>query len=532
MSLKLTIPFVIAIHISGAAAAQCPTNEADLANGGTFSGNCTVNVGGSITVTGAIIWTSGTLTIQDTGGGGDGDMHINSGGSLTVQGGTVAMDDGDITINTGASLTIDGGASVEVLDNNREVYVDGGTLTVNGNLDIDRDLEAYNSGTVIVGNGGSITTDDDFDISGGATVTVQTGGTINLADDLDVIGNSNFTIESGASVTLGDEMFIDDSDVTVSGTLESTQSDDINIDGTSNVTFNEGANVTFNDLEAGTGDGAATVTINGGIVNIEGEVDFNNGTDGDAIVINGGTLEVGNDLEIGTTDGTITVNSGGTLNTPFVDGVAVTDPDDLPNNIVITGGDVNVNGVTLPVELISFSGKLNSGIITLNWETATELNNQRFDVQKSLDGENYITIGSIEGQGTTTLRSKYQYTDLQSSKGIFYYRLIQYDFDGQFEILPTISIANTTMTTVSRMNIYPNPVIENELTLTLEGEIILNDWQMTIYDLKGQLILQESGTAGSPQIRLENVQSRVQPGTYFVKVAGPAGSVSKRIIVQ
>ena len=512
---------------------QCPTNEADLADGGTFSGDCSVNVGGRIDITGSIIWTFGRLTINDSGGGGDGDMYIQSGGSFLVQdGATLDLDDGDITVLSGADLTIATGGSVEVMDNRRELYVDGGTLTVNGTLEVRTDLEAYNSASVTFGNGAIVTTGDDFDISGGATIIVQSGATLNLDDDLDVTGNSSLAIESGASVTLGDEMFIEDSNVIVSGTLTSTGPDDINVDGTSNVTFNEGANVTFNDLEAGTRDGSATVTINGGTVTIQGEVDFNNGTDADAIIINGGLLDIGNDLEIGSTDGTITVNSGGTLNTPSIDGVAITDPNDLPSNIVISGGDVNVNGAVLPVELISFSGSYSNSSIILEWETAAELNNERFEVQKSTDGINFLTIASVKGHGTTSEKRYYTYSDKNLTIGTFYYRLIQYDFDGESEVLPTISLVNKMQLSNSSIKVYPNPVFDDFISIRLEGKIITSEWTASLYNMKGQIVLKAIGAVGSPSMTFDNLRSQVEPGMYMLQVAGKDDSVSKRIIIK
>jgi hypothetical protein len=512
---------------------QCPTNEADLADGGTFSGDCSINVGGRIDITGSIIWTSGRLTINDSGGGGDGDMDIQSGGSFLVQdGATLDLDDGDITVLSGADLTIAAGGSVEVMDNGREVYVDGGTLTVNGTLEVRRDLEAYNSASVTFGNGAIVTTGDDFDISGGATITVQSGATLNLDDDLDITGNSSLTIESGASVTLGDEMFIEDSNVIVSGTLTSTGPDDINVDGSSNVTFNEGANVTFNDLEAGTRDGSATVTINGGTVTIQGEVDFNNGTDGDAIIINGGLLDIGNDLEIGSTDGTITVNSGGTLNTPSIDGVAITDPNDLPNNIVIAGGDVNVNGAVLPVELISFSGSYSNSSIILEWETASEQNNERFEVQKSVDGGNFITISQIIGKGTTNQLSRYQFIDKTPLTGKYYYRLLQFDFNGEMKKLPTITVVTEKRESPSSVKIYPNPVTENKLTIQLGGGIINHPWTLRIVDIEGKILLKRKASTGSSVILLGNLRSSLKPGLYFLHIQGKEHHFAKKIYVK
>src|SRR5690606_13552388 len=87
----------------------------------------------------------------------------------------------------------------------------------------------------------------------------------------------------------------------------------------------------------------------------------------------------------------------------------------------------------LPVELLSFSAICNKSEVTLNWVTASEVNNSYFDVQQSTDGDNFTTIGKINGKGTTT--SQTRYTFVAKAENIHnFFRLIQYDYAGSYKV--------------------------------------------------------------------------------------------------
>lgn len=464
--MKFQHPFLIGVILlfSYNLSAQCPVNEADLANGGTFSGDCTVDVGGLITVTGTIIWTSGRLTINDTGGGGDGDMVIVSPGEVIIQNGaTLDMDDGDISINIGGTLTVNSGGSVEILDDNRELYVSGGTLNVSGNLDVEVDIEVDNGSTVNINSGANVNAGDDFTVSEGSSVQMQNGST----------------------VTTGDEFRVDDSNVTVAGALSSTGVSDLLVSGTSVLTFENGSDVTFNDIEFGTGDGITQVVVNGGNIGLNGEVDFNNGTDGDAIIVNGGVLEVGNDIELGTTNGTITINSGGTVIAPSIDSDTYSDVNDLPSNIIINGtGILLLDGVPLPVEYLYFKVIDNKdGSAQLEWSTASELNNAGFHVEKSVEGVNFGPIGFVEGAGNSSEVITYSFVDSYFNQST-YYRLKQVDFDGAFEFSDVVFLPSRE-SSFTKAVIYPNPVTD-QITI---GGMSEARYDMELIGLQGEIIL-------------------------------------------
>ena len=95
----------------------------------------------------------------------------------------------------------------------------------------------------------------------------------------------------------------------------------------------------------------------------------------------------------------------------------------------------------LPIELLSFTAKEISGnLVQLEWETASETNNDYFIVEKSTDGINYTSIGNVKGSGNSTNNHNYSWLDKKNeSIPLSYYRLQQVDFDGTRNLSPTIS---------------------------------------------------------------------------------------------
>ena len=96
--------------------------------------------------------------------------------------------------------------------------------------------------------------------------------------------------------------------------------------------------------------------------------------------------------------------------------------------------------IPIPVELISFTAKSNGKEIILNWSTATELNNLGFEIQRSSEGNEFFTIGFVEGHGTTTEQQTYSYIDKNLGNGKNFYRLKQVDYDGSYEYSDVVEV--------------------------------------------------------------------------------------------
>ena len=88
----------------------------------------------------------------------------------------------------------------------------------------------------------------------------------------------------------------------------------------------------------------------------------------------------------------------------------------------------------LPIELLYFTADvISSDHVKLEWETVSEINNERFEIERSSDGTNWDIIGTVNGNGTTNESLKYSYSDRFPLQGLSYYRFRQIDYDGKWE---------------------------------------------------------------------------------------------------
>jgi hypothetical protein len=102
-----------------------------------------------------------------------------------------------------------------------------------------------------------------------------------------------------------------------------------------------------------------------------------------------------------------------------------------------------IKPVGLPVELVSFDGYSKDYKNSVVWVTASENGCDYYDIEKSIDGADWHHIGSLVGSGTTNEMREYSFDDYEFREIINYYRLIQYDFDGEYEVLGIIAIDNS-----------------------------------------------------------------------------------------
>jgi hypothetical protein len=113
---------------------------------------------------------------------------------------------------------------------------------------------------------------------------------------------------------------------------------------------------------------------------------------------------------------------------------------------------------TIPVEFTSFGAIYNKNDITLHWETATELNNKGFNVERRIDKNEWKSIVFIKGNGNSTSPKEYSYidNDLFSGGTKFQYRLKQIDYDGSFEYTEIVEVETVPQQYELSQN-YPNP---------------------------------------------------------------------------
>ena len=109
------------------------------------------------------------------------------------------------------------------------------------------------------------------------------------------------------------------------------------------------------------------------------------------------------------------------------------------------------------MELTSFTAQVHNRQVILNWSTVTELNNNGFEIQRQYADNEFVTIGFVKGEGTTTNQKQYSYADRDLVDGKYSYRLKQIDFNGGYEYSNVIEIEVIAVDAFTLEQNYPNP---------------------------------------------------------------------------
>ncbi len=179
----------------------------------------------------------------------------------------------------------------------------------------------------------------------------------------------------------------------------------------------------------------------------------------------------------------------------------------------------------LPIELVSFEGRDIGCEIELIWTTASETDNDYFNIQKSMDGVIWNTIGDpIDGAGTTDSERTYRFVDSRITDIVNYYRIQQVDFDTKVTFSEQIIVKSSCYNEDIKLGItelFPNPVANDELVYikfyTDRGDSEAN---IVVTDALGRTIQDNKVTLKEGPNSLSFEAVNLSPGTYFVQVRG------------
>jgi hypothetical protein len=177
----------------------------------------------------------------------------------------------------------------------------------------------------------------------------------------------------------------------------------------------------------------------------------------------------------------------------------------------------------LPVTFVSFEGNCENDRTFLTWETASETNNNYFEIQKSDDGKNWVFVSIVQGSGNSTQEIKYQYIDNSTESKLTYYRLKQVDFNGNYKYSRVISVSNCSEY-FSELEIYPNPTIG--MFHWLNNGIQEQIFSIDIFNVLGEKVYSSGGN--SSEIDLTSQQN----GIYFIHFNMNSKSIVKKIILE
>jgi hypothetical protein len=188
---------------------------------------------------------------------------------------------------------------------------------------------------------------------------------------------------------------------------------------------------------------------------------------------------------------------------------------------------VYISASALPVTLEYFKGEKSGKLVHLSWKTATEQNIQLFDVERSNNGINFSSIGTVAATNNAT-GSIYAFDDKNYSGSVIYYRLKQVDQDGSYKYSSVVTIQNET----ARENVVAilnNPFTDKfdiAITTPAQSKVVVN-----LLDITGKLLYTKTVTT------LNNSLTTVSPdtkklaaGMYLVQVNINGNTIIKKVI--
>ena len=192
---------------------------------------------------------------------------------------------------------------------------------------------------------------------------------------------------------------------------------------------------------------------------------------------------------------------------------------------------ISFNNTPLPVELASFTATTNRNNVTLSWSTSKEINNQGFDVERSIAGENnYSKVGTVAGNGTTTDLKNYNFSE-RVNTGNYSYRLKQIDFNGNFEYHNLSGEVNVGVPSEYAMSQnYPNPFNPStkiDYDIPADGNVAI-----ILYDMSGREVsklVNEFKPAGYYTVNFN--ASNLSSGMYFYRIASSNFSQTKKMVL-
>lgn len=195
------------------------------------------------------------------------------------------------------------------------------------------------------------------------------------------------------------------------------------------------------------------------------------------------------------------------------------------------GGTSSLDCTILPVELSEFSATYvpDQGIVDLFWATATERDNDHFDVEKSIDGINFEVINQVNGMGTTLNETQYYVIDEHPAIGVNYYRLNQFDINGDSKYSEVRSV-NILDEEYDQLSVFPNP--SNGMTELIFNSYMQYEAVINVSSADGRVIINTPVQLSKGGNRFNLDLSNNQHGVYIVSVVAKEKVYKTKLILE
>jgi len=181
------------------------------------------------------------------------------------------------------------------------------------------------------------------------------------------------------------------------------------------------------------------------------------------------------------------------------------------------------NANSLPVQLISFTAEIRNNQTALNWKTSAEWNNKYFIVERSINGSQYDSIGTVKAGVNNNAVNNYSYADSKLKAGANFYRLRQVDIDGAFKYSKVVIVRFQQGN--AEVKLFPTIASKNiNFNVTSDRETIA---VVSVYDTHGKMLIrsQKMLTQGVNQQALD--LSSLRPGAYYFRIQNNEGNIDQ-----
>ncbi len=205
-------------------------------------------------------------------------------------------------------------------------------------------------------------------------------------------------------------------------------------------------------------------------------------------------------------------------------------------NVTLTGDVFNIDdnaipSLTVPVELSSFYVKASDcGAVDIQWTTESEINSDKFLIERKIDNGNYELISSTKASGESNSKIDYSYTDQFElyGKHFIYYRLKVFDKDGKFDYSDEV-VTNYQCKEKLSFEIYPNPAV-SEVSLDFSSGFE-NDLILKVYDNTGKVVM----LLNNVELDNDNTHvldiNRLPEGIYRMNIQSGSEVFNKNLII-
>lgn len=450
--------------------------------------------GGVLTSTGDLFVSGSPFTQEGT---------LNNSGIFKFNGGTILDNSGTIT-NTGYTEFY----TTQLINESGGAFINSGQLSIYG------DVTNAAGGTFTNSN---IFTFYEGTFTNNGTITNNSGAEVNLEETFFKTLTNNSVIVNNGVINAINYSFEQNGIYSGSGVFNGS----LTLTNPSGSILRPGSSPGCMTLNQFTNQGSVEIEIEGTTactqydrVNVTGAATL------------GGTMDVTWEFTPSAGDEFIVMTYGSktgtmTVNIPPISGLIFTES--------YSSTQMKITVISLPVELLEFEASWKGEGVKLDWETASETNNEGFLIERSFDGKNWRELGFVQGHGTSLELQSYSFVDRQPGTGMNYYRLKQLDFDGAFEYSKVIAFEMES--NENELNFFPNPAT-NVLHLSLPSSLT-GDGTATWYDMLGNKLSTDYFLCYDSSLTIPIDRSFIQlPGIYMLKVMVDKKQWVKKVCVK